>query len=94
MKMELAVFKDVKADFVCAANRFLEEAAEYVRISEYVTVDFPDLDRDELVKKQIDVLREQKNSILATAQAAVNDIDRKIGDLQAITHNSDGDGHD
>lgn len=49
-----------------------------------VTVDGPEIDKNEIINKAIAVMRDKRNEILAEAQAKATAIDAKIQNLLAI----------
>jgi|GEM_PF-5965127 len=82
--MKLALFKNIEYDFEIVSTDVSEGHQEYVRVSEYVDVDFPRLDGPDVVLQQIERLREQKKRIQAGTEAELNRIDQRIGDLLAL----------
>jgi len=57
---------------------------DYVRISKFIDVDFPLLDNEKIVKKQVSKLREEKKRVQAETQMELNAIDRKISKLLSL----------
>jgi len=58
----------------------------YVAVTEYVTVDFPDLDPKEYVSKQVDLLKTAKDELHVLFLRESAAIDDQISKLTAITH--------
>ena len=56
MIKRLAIFKDVKYGYNAYAESGLDLSTDYVRLSEYVDVDFPMLPPEEIASKEIAML--------------------------------------
>jgi hypothetical protein len=65
---------------------FPDNSRDYVRVSEVVDVDFPMLSRDKVVVQQVQQLEEERDSILAEAQAKATRIDSQIANLLALPY--------
>jgi len=83
--MKLALYRNVTASselvFEDLDDKYL---TDYVRISEFIDVDFPPLDNEKIVKKQVSKLREEKKRVQAETQLELNVIDRKISKLLSL----------
>ena len=84
--MKVALFKYVKYGFESVWTEGMEPDPDYVRISEYVDVEFPPLENSEIVNNEIASLKESKKQIQAETEAKIGVIDRRIGDLLSLTH--------
>jgi len=88
MKVKIAKFKSVD----CMSISFLEEWAEdwdsYVRISEYVEVEFPDREKAEYIKEEINLLDKMADEIRAKATEGLSNINRRKEELLALEHKS------
>jgi hypothetical protein len=73
--MRLAIFKNIACNFETVAEKNMEACEDYLRISEYVDVDFPPREDSEIVNNEIASLEED-----------MNQLKRKIGELLALTH--------
>ena len=73
-------------------NIILEEWAEdwdsYVRISEYVEVEFPDREKAEYIKEEINLLDKMADEIRAKATEGLSNINRRKEELLALEHKS------
>ena len=82
--MKVAIFKNLEHNFTCVNDDGLEGCESYVRLSEYVDVDFPLLSNEDVVAKQVDALEEAKKNIQAQTERKLTEIDRQIGELLAL----------
>lgn len=88
MKLKLALFKH-KHGFIHAVNDVggcYEDDPDYVRITEYIEVDFPELPKDEIVSKQVENLDKEIESTKEEAMKKVAMLQQKKQELLAITH--------
>jgi len=74
--MKVALFKNIELDVECVSNDSLDGIDQYLRLSEYVDVEFVMLKDDELVKKQVDHINNQ-------IEALKNDMTNKINLLES-----------
>lgn len=65
---------------------WIEEHKDYIRISEPQTVTFTPLDHEVVLKLRLDALDREIESVRATAQATVDDLEDQKQRLLAITH--------
>lgn len=86
MKRKIAIWKNVKHDFTTVDDDSMEGMESYVQLTEYIEAYFPEREPEQVVTEQIDKLQESKKEILAAAETAVQEVDRRIGELLAITH--------
>lgn len=59
---------------------------DYVRLTEYVDIDFPDLPQEAVIKGQLDQLQEMEDSINLKAAEALAEVNRRRQELLALTH--------
>lgn len=59
---------------------------DYVRLTEYVEVDYPDLPADSIIATQLDQLQAMENEINLKAATALAEVQRRRQELLAITH--------
>jgi len=59
---------------------------EYIRISEYIEVEFPPLADDSIVEKQLAALDKAEQQLRNKFQEALNGIERHREELRAITY--------
>jgi len=85
--VKIAQYRSVKHDYITIgeSREFYENKDDFIRMTEYVEVDFVERPREEIVNIEIQALKDLKKEIHAAAQARVMEIDRKISDLLAIT---------
>lgn len=84
MIKRMAIFKDVKYGFDACSESGLEESPDYIRLSEYVDVDFPMLPPEETVSKEIEMLDKLSCSVRAKYHDDIAEIDRKKAELIAL----------
>ena len=58
----------------------------YIRVSEYVEVEFPMLNRQTYVEQQVGHLKDVKEKIRAEMQEKLNAVDELIKELSALPH--------
>jgi len=85
---KIAVWLHVEYDFESVGGTDMERLEGYIRISEYVDVEFEQIQTD-LNAVKIKVFEDKKADIRAAAQAKVNTLDRKIQELLAIGHDNE-----
>ncbi len=88
--MKLAIFKSIEHGFNTIDDEDFESINRYVRISEFVDVEFPLLPKGDLVVKEVSLLREAKKKIQAETEIKLNNVDRKIGELLALPQPDQG----
>ena len=84
MIKRLAIFKDVKYGYNAYAESGLDLSTDYVRLSEYVDVDFPMLPPEETVSKEIEMLDKLSCSVRAKYHDDIAEIYRKKAELIAL----------
>ena len=84
--MKIAKFKNIKFNFEAVSERDLDCNSEYVRLTEYVDVEFTPLSNEVVILKEIEVLEKLKERTKAEARATVTKINHKIGKLIALPH--------
>ena len=82
--MKVALFRNIKHDFVSVSDLDLCRNDDYIRESEWVEVEFPPLSSEEMAAKKIGILESMKKDLQAKTQQRLNEIDRQIAELQAL----------
>lgn len=82
--MKVAIFKSTEFDFETIKEKRYEENSDYVRISEYVDVEFPPLSQQEQVNAQLTILKAQKQAIQKRTAEQIAGIDNQISKLLAL----------
>ena len=83
MKMKLALFE---TDYgYCTREPEQEKYSSYPRVSEYIDVEFPMLDENEVVGKKIAVIEKEIEVIKNTAMRQVSELQTKKQELMALT---------
>lgn len=82
--MKVAIFKHLEHDFTLVSDGLLDGCKSYVRLSEYVDIDFPMITNEAVVTRQVEALEEAKKNIQAQTERKLTEIDRKIGELLAL----------
>jgi len=85
MKRTIAAFRSL-GGYESFGEERIKKYSEDVRITEYVTVYFPDLDAKEYVSKQVAALKEKQSELQEKYLAAKAHIDDQISKLTSITH--------
>jgi hypothetical protein len=85
--VKVALYKNVEGGWETASiDHNLEGSTSYVRISEFVDVDFPRLRDEETVRKQLDALDTVRAEVTRKFASALKEIDARKASLQALTH--------
>jgi hypothetical protein len=85
--MKIATYKHIgEHTYETVSDDSLEGCREYVRTSEYVDVQFPPLQSDEVVQRQLDALEQAETELRSKFQAALDRIERSRSELRAITY--------
>jgi len=82
--VKIAKFKDTEYGYESVCVEEVERCDGYIRISEYVDVEFPPLKHKEVVLKEVEALEKQKTKVQAEAHNKTTEIDRRIGELLAL----------
>jgi hypothetical protein len=82
--MKIAIFKNIEYEFESVSGESSEGREGYVRITEYIDVEFERLEDKEIVEKQVDCLREVKKKIQAETEVKIGEVDRRIGELLSL----------
>lgn len=59
---------------------------DYVQLTEYIEVDYPELPIDTVIAKQLDQLQAMENEINLKSANALAEVSRRRQELLAITH--------
>ena len=83
--MRIARFKNIELNFEIICD-WREEAhgGDYIRISEYIDVEFVEKNREEVVKREIDHIDKQIQTIRSAAQIKTNDLEQRKAELLAL----------
>ncbi len=88
--MKLAIFKSIEHVYQTIDDEDFESINGYIRISEFVDVEFPLLPTGDLIAKEVSLLRDEKKKIQAETEIKLNNVDRKIGELLALPQPTQG----
>ncbi len=88
--MKLAIFKSIEHGYQTIDDEDFESINGYIRISEFVDVEFPLLPTGDLIAKEVSLLRDEKKKIQAETEIKLNNVDRKIGELLALPQPTQG----
>lgn len=83
-RMKIAMFRNIECGFKTIDHKSLESLGDYIRLTEYVDVEFKSLDHGDVVAKEIAILRDVKKKIQAQTELKLQSVDQKIGDLLAL----------
>jgi hypothetical protein len=84
-KYKLAVFKSPYGDESVCIELF-DTFSDYVRLSEFVEVEFKPLQSEIVVQKQLDALDKAESQLRNKFQEALNGLNRQREELRAITY--------
>lgn len=85
--MKVALYKDVHGGWeTVSIGNGLDACENYVRLSEFVDVEFPRLKDEETVRKQLAALDSVRAEVARKFAAALKEIDARKASLQALTH--------
>lgn len=89
MKITLAVFKNEYGSPIAIAadetgDCWADRSPDYVRATEFIEVDFPDLDRDQVIEKQLASLDAQEKKARADLAVALMLIEDRRASLLAL----------
>jgi hypothetical protein len=84
--MKLAQFKNIEHDYTCIDGEELDRISSYVRLSEWVEVEFTKLPYGEAEKKEIESIDKQIETVMAVSEKKINELKQKKDDLLALTN--------
>lgn len=84
--MKVARYKSVEHGYENVNDGSLEGCASYVRISEFVDVEFPPLDNDEQIQKEVAALDHVRQKTVEEFSRKLAEIDQRKRNLLALTH--------
>jgi len=82
--MKIAIFRNIQYDFESTLGETMEGDDDYIRLTEYVDIEFVRLDNSDVAAREIAILNGVKKNIQAQAELKLGEIDRRIGDLLAL----------
>jgi hypothetical protein len=85
-KRKIAVFKELKYNYESVCDEQFDTFKDYVRLTEFVEVEFPPLQSEEIVQKQLDALDMAESELRNRFQEALGGIERQREELRAITY--------
>jgi hypothetical protein len=88
MKEKIAKFKSIDCGSISFLGEWAEGFSSYVRISEYIEVEFPDREQAECIKEEVNLLDNMADEIRAKATEGLNNINRRKEELLALEHKS------
>ncbi len=86
MKEKLAMFRSPQSSCSSALGEWAESWRDYIRLTEYVEVDFQERDKGEVVQEEIAELDKMADEIRAKATEGLTNIQRRKEELLAIEH--------
>ena len=85
--MKLAQFRSIgERSYESVLEEWADGSSSYVRISEFVEVEFPPLHNDEVVQRQLDGLDRVEQALREKFQEALGGLERQRAELRAITY--------
>ena len=88
-EITVAIYTVKSTELIRKVDPWLENNANYVRITEPVTVTFESRKHDDVLCDRIACLDEEIKDVRAEAQAKVNDLEDQKQRLMALTHEAD-----
>ncbi len=88
--MKIAIFRNTIHGFESVLGNEFEEVNGYIRLSEFIDVEFVMLDNENVSKKEVNILREEKKKIQVETELKLSVIDSKIGELLALPPANNG----
>lgn len=84
--LTLAIYRNIKYDYtvVASTSDYQSDDDDYVRISKFVDVDFPEANHAEVQERQIQALCARRDNVEADMQERLDAIDRQIEELRAL----------
>lgn len=88
--MKLALFKNIEFQHSSPApcGEIFERVANYVRISEYVEIEFPPLASEEMIGQQLAALDQAESAVRLKFESALNAIKERRSELLALPHHA------
>ena len=86
--MKVAIFKNIQYNSESVLTEEFESIDGYVRVTEYADVEFIRLKDKSVTTKEVATLEGVKKKILAETEVKIGSIDRRIGELLALTHDA------
>lgn len=88
--LKLAIFKNVgEAPFTCVQGPVFETMSHYVRLTEYVQVEFPPLQDHAIIQKHLEALDKAEVAITQRYFEKLAEIKQQKEELRAITYQPD-----
>jgi len=88
----IAMYRNIQYRYVnIEPEGYDKDHEDFVRISEFVEVEFEELGPEVTVPKEIEFHEKAKATVQTVAALEVEKIDDKIRNLQALTHQTDDD---
>ncbi len=84
MKRRFALFKNMEHDFECTADESFDSTAGYVRLSEYVDIDFPELPSEDVVGMQVAMINDEIQRVQADTEIKLSGLRQKRDELLAL----------
>jgi hypothetical protein len=85
--MKIAKYKRLgEYGYETVSDEGLENCADYVRVSEFVDIEFPPLESNEVIQRQLNALDRAENEVRAKFQDMLNSIEQQRAELRAITY--------
>jgi hypothetical protein len=88
MKEKIAKFKSIDCGSISFLGDWAEGFSRYVRISEYIEVEFPEREKAEYIQEEINLLDKMADEIRDKATEGLNNINRRKEELLALEHKS------
>jgi hypothetical protein len=88
--MKIAKYKRVgEYGYETVSDDGLENCADYIRISEFIEVDFPPLESKEVIQRHLEALDRTETEVRSKFQEMLNSIEQQRAELRAITYKAD-----
>lgn len=84
--MKMAQFRNIQYGYINIETERYEDQEDFVRITEYVDIEFTELSAEVTVPKEIEFFEKARETVKVAAALEVEKINDKIQNLRALTH--------
>lgn len=90
-RLKLAIFKNIgESSFTCVQIPVFDTMPNYVRLTEYVEVEFPPLQDHTVIQKHLEALDRVETAVTQRYFEKLAEIKQQKEELRAITYQPDG----
>ncbi len=89
MKKKIAVFENIVYGVITPNEEWAERSNDYTRLTEYVEIDFPELEKGTVIAAKVEKFQAVKEEMKEKFLEGMGNIDTKIQELLAIGFGND-----